>query len=134
MLSFVQLDWRALRFATDEVRGDVGIVGAAVHQDNPLGVLENMRALEYASFYLRSDKSFLLWAAEKSERALDYATDVVLSDKDFIKKASMRNWRCLDYAGNNLKQSREFMLQAVSEGNGGKGIRLNQIPQHVEFH
>ena len=57
------------------------------------------------------------------------ATDVVLSDKHFILKASSKNWRCLDYAGKNLKESREFMMQAINEANGGKGIRVDQIPQ-----
>ena len=68
-----------LRFAAEAAKAHRTTVVRALHQDNPLGVLENMRALEYASFYLRSDKSFLLWAAEKSERALDYATDVAES-------------------------------------------------------
>merc|ERR1719353_1296125 len=154
MLRFVELDWRALRFGSEEVRADLDIVGAAVdqdyralkfaaepakadrmtvlravRQDNPLGVLENWRALELASFYLRSDKAFMQHAAFKTPAALKYATDVVINDKHFILRTTAKNWKCLDYAGPNLKQDRPFMLHAVGEAEGGKGIRLHQIPQ-----
>ena len=71
----------------------------------------------------------MLYAAEKSDVALEYAADVILTDRKFILKATARNWRCLDYAGKNLKESREFMMQAINEANGGKGIRVDQIPQ-----
>ena len=78
-------------------------------------VKKNWRALEDASYRLRTDKEVVLFAVKQNGDALQYASNDLKTDKEVALAAVNQNWRSLQYASDDLKNNRAVVLAAVNQ-------------------
>ena len=110
ILEAVQQDGLALRFASDELRGDREVVLTAVQQDGG--------ALEFASDELRGDRKLVLAAVQKDGGALEWASRELQEDRELVLAAVQKDGGALEYASDELKADRELVLEAVKQDGG----------------
>jgi hypothetical protein len=89
-LAAVKSDALALKFASNELRGDRDVVLAAVESDG--------EALEYASKKLREDGGIVLAAVTSNGRALEYASKKLRSHPDIVAAAKIQQTEKAAYA------------------------------------
>eukprot|EP00521_Asterionellopsis_glacialis_P018527 CAMPEP_0195296216 /NCGR_PEP_ID=MMETSP0707-20130614/18999_1 /TAXON_ID=33640 /ORGANISM="Asterionellopsis glacialis, Strain CCMP134" /LENGTH=203 /DNA_ID=CAMNT_0040357657 /DNA_START=58 /DNA_END=666 /DNA_ORIENTATION=- len=106
----IRRDWRLLKFAARH-RENRDIVEAAV--------VQNGRALYYASEELKNDKRIVLVAVTQNGRALQYASEELQDDWDIAMAAVTRNGRSLEYVSSRLQDHDDVVFRAVSSRDGG---------------
>ena len=79
VLAAVRCNGHALRYASEQLRGDREVVLAAVRQ--------NGWALEYASGQLKGDREVVLAAVKQNGDALCYASPQLRSDREVVLAA-----------------------------------------------
>ena len=96
MMAVVKQEGHALRFASDELKGDRDVVMAAVTQ--------NGDALRSASAELKNDRAVVMAAVEQGGYALRYASDELKGDRDVVMAAVKQNVDALGWASDELQQ------------------------------
>ena len=91
---------RALKYASDKLKGNRVIVHAAV--------LQNGLALEYASNDLKGDHKIVYAAVSQDGLALKYASGDLKGDRAIVHRAVLQNGIALRYASGNLQVDREL--------------------------
>ena len=62
-----------------------------------------------------NDKKIVTQAVIQNGRALQYASEELKGDKDFVIQAVSQNGEALEYASEELKGDKDFIIQAVSQ-------------------
>ena len=106
MLNRVAQDPLALRFATEELRGDREVVMTAAAQE-PI-------ALFYATEELRGDREVVMTAVTSNGQALKYATEELRGDRGVVMAAVAKDGSALEYATQELRGDREVVMTAVA--------------------
>lgn len=108
-------DWQKLNGAPAEIINDAGIIGDCCR-------LSGGEALKYASEELRSDKEFVLGAAQELGACiLLHAAEMLRADRDFVMEVMeyCPPSETLQFVVGELRQQllndRDFLLQAVQE-------------------
>ena len=109
-MAAVKQDYRALTYASDELKNDKEVLMAAVAQDG--------RALEYASPELKRDKEVVMAAVAQDSRALKYASDELNTEECGEGSVCV-----LQYASNELKRvSHSRALEYAAECGAECGV------------
>ena len=95
-----------LRFASEELRSDRGLVMTAVSQFGA--------NLEHASEELRSDRDLVMTAVSKHGAALQYASEELRSDRGLVMTAVSQFGASLEHASEELRSDRDLVMTAVS--------------------
>eukprot|EP00929_Paragymnodinium_shiwhaense_P027789 TRINITY_DN16228_c0_g3_i1.p1 TRINITY_DN16228_c0_g3~~TRINITY_DN16228_c0_g3_i1.p1 ORF type:complete len:755 (+),score=72.42 TRINITY_DN16228_c0_g3_i1:104-2368(+) len=103
--TFLQLDSRLLRFASDVFRDDTEVVGGAVQRDG--------RAFEFASERLRNDRQVVQAAVASEASMLKYAPQALRDDREFMKILAGVNGLVLLSASESLRNDREIVAAAI---------------------
>ena len=106
-LRAVERDWRALQYASEELKGDREVVMAAIKHTS--------WALEYASEELKGDREVVMAAVRQTGRALQYASAELKGDREVLMKAIKQTWEALQYASAELKGDREVVMASVRQ-------------------
>jgi hypothetical protein len=107
VLEAVKLDGWVLRDASEELRGDKGVVLAAVKQHG--------NALQFASAALRGDTVVVSEAVKESGWALQFASKTLQNDTEVVLEAVKEYGPALEYASEELQNDREVVLAAVKQ-------------------
>ena len=91
------------------------------------------RSLAYASDELKSNKDFILKAAEKSIWALAFATDDIRDDKEFVSKIVEVNSWTLKHASDRLKNDKEIVLKAIENDGWFLAYASDKLRKDREF-
>jgi hypothetical protein len=77
-------------------------------------VMQNGRALEYASASVTNDKEYWMAAVTQHCIALWYASDIMKNDKEVVLVAVKHYGRALEYASVAMKNDKEVVMTAVA--------------------
>ncbi|MDQ1337790.1 MAG: hypothetical protein QG617_757 [Campylobacterota bacterium] len=105
VLKAVKENGRALKYVSEELRGDREIVLEAVKN--------NADALQYASDELRSDREIVLEALNYDGDYLKYASEELRGDREIVLKAQEKSHWAFLYASEELRGDREFNLEIL---------------------
>jgi len=111
----------ALKYASEEVRGDRVVMLAAVHQ---IGA-----ALEYASEELRGDREVVLAAVHQHGASLEYASEELRGDREVVAVVQ-QNGLALQYVSElteEPREDREVVPAAVQQ----RGVALDAVQQRA---
>ena len=103
----VQQNGSALQYASEELRGDPGLVMVAVQQ--------NGMALKYASKELKNDLAIVLAAVEEDYEALKYASEKLRANRDFVLEAVKKNGFVLNLLRYEFKDDPIIVQEAVKQ-------------------
>jgi len=134
-------DWRALEYASTELKGNRSVVLEAVKQ--------HWFALEHASTELRGDKGIVLEAVKQDGWALQYAsselkgkqdgwalqhaTTELQGDRGFVLKAVKRNWSALQYASLELQGDKDIVMKAARQNRHALGYASAELKGDRDF-
>lgn len=110
MFKAVNLNWRALEYASEDLKDDKEIVAVAMKQD--------VRALHYASENLKNDKELVIEAVKAIGSMLAVASKSLKDDKEIVFEAVKQDPDALKYASENLKNDKGI----VAEKRGGINV------------
>ena len=96
----------ALKYATEEMKGDREIVMAAVSKHG--------HTLQYATEELKGDREIVMAAVSKHGFALVYATEEMKGEREIVMAAVSQDGSALRYATQEMKGEREIVMAAVS--------------------
>ncbi|CAK9026178.1 Uncharacterized protein SCF082_LOCUS17376 [Durusdinium trenchii] len=99
-------DGSFLAEAPSYIRADREVVMAAV--------MQNGRALEFASEKLRADREIVLLAVDEDPNAFQFASSELHADRDVMLAAVQRNGLALQFAVDELRDDEELVKAAVS--------------------
>jgi hypothetical protein len=100
--------WKALQYASEELRGDVSFVREAV----TIGGM----CLQYGSEVVRKDREVVLAACKKDGMALQYAYFAAHKDDfEIVQEAVQQDWRSYQFASVRLRSMREMAMEAVKQ-------------------
>ncbi|MGL4540167.1 MAG: DUF4116 domain-containing protein, partial [Candidatus Rhabdochlamydia sp.] len=128
VLSIIQKDGMALRHVPENLKADLEVVRAAIHQnpealqfasrDIVLTVLTQYRKgylLKYASEALKEDRAFMLAVVKRNSNVLKYASEALKEDRDFMLAALKQNGCALYYASESLRKDKEIVSVAIKQ-------------------
>ena len=109
MLAAVRQYWRALVFATEELRADREFV---------LEVAKHGRdALVFAAVELRADREIVLEAVKRNGHALEFAAEELRADPEVVLEAVKQDRGAIVYAAEELRLATR-VVQLVAESAG----------------
>ena len=101
----VNRDGLYLENVSDRFKNDIYIVLQAIK--------ENIKALQYASHYLKNYKKFILHAIRTNGLVLEFVNDEFKNDRDIVSAAVEQNGHALKYASSELRYDIEINLLAA---------------------
>lgn len=78
-------------------------------------VTQNQYALKYASEELQNDRQVVLAAVTCDGWALKYASEKLRNDRQVVLAAIRRDWCALEYASEALRNDRQVVLAAIAQ-------------------
>lgn len=132
MLDKVAKDYKALAFASDNLKNDYDIALAAVNQNGTAikiisdkfkknreiimaAVKTSGRALEFTDKKFKVDKDVVLAAVQQSGGALEFAPKRLTKDRNIILTAVKTSGMALKFADNKFKDDKGIVLSAVQQ-------------------
>ena len=115
------LPWVALGDAPVSIKGDKEVVLAAVVQDG--------KALQFASPELRADKEVALAAVNQNAWALEWVPPELRGDREVVLAAVAVSGRCMQFASPELQADRQLALVAAHSAFGNS---LQWCSHHME--
>lgn len=130
VMDAVRKDGFALRFASQELKGDADVVyqavensiyalleaSSALKSDKTLGLFaikKNHHALKFLDMSLRSDEEICWAALHQSPLMLEYVSDAMKAHKEMVRYAVTQTGTALVYASDHLKADKDIVIQAI---------------------
>ncbi|CAE8627627.1 unnamed protein product [Polarella glacialis] len=108
VIAAVRRNWKALEFASEDLREDLEVALAALECD--------ARAAELVGEALYADRIFVLSAVQKDWSLLRLAAEPLLADPDIVLAAVQGHWQALEWAGEAVWDYLDIPRAAAQKG------------------
>ena len=121
LLAPTNQDWRALQYASEEMKGDRELCMAAVAQD--------WRALQWARDEVKGDRELCTAAVAQDGRALEHVSEEIKCDRELCMAAVTQNGHACQYCSAELQKDPKISAIVAVRQNAQ---RLRDAPEEMK--